>query len=350
LQAPPRGLTFTGDPDRLARFEREARVLASLNHPHIGAIYGLEESGGTRALVLELVVGDTLADRIVRGLIQKETLTIARQIAEALDAAHEKGIVHRDLKPANVKITPNGTVKVLDFGLAKAIDDETPHDMTRSPTVTAVNTRDGIILGTAAYMSPEQARGEAVDQRTDIFSFGVVLYEMLAGQRPFRGKSQVETMHAIINDPPPPLSLPTELQDVLDKTLAKDPKDRYQHAGDLALDLRRLLQRPAQAQRPASGAVPGTRLPLVAAVVFLLALPVTWWAAQRLAVVPSAPVETLSITPFTTNLGYIECRGRRRIGNAPSRSRSPTSPNLNALSRIHKSRAMESSCSTLVGG
>ena len=297
-------LTFTGDPDRLARFEREARVLASLNHPHIGAIYGLEESGGTRALVLELVEGDTLADRIARGLHQKEALTIARQIADALDAAHEKGIIHRDLKPSNIKITPEGIVKVLDFGLAKAIDEATPHDMTRSPTFTAVNTRDGIILGTAAYMSPEQARGATVDRRTDIFSFGVVLFEMLAGQRPFSGKSQIETMHAIINEPPPPLSLPPELHDVLDKTLAKDPEDRYQHAGDIALDLRRLLQRPPQPRLATSEAVRSRRLPLIAAVAFLLALPLAWWAGRGMAVTPPASFEAVSITPLTTNLGY----------------------------------------------
>ena len=297
-------LTFTGDPDRLARFEREARVLASLNHPHIGAIYGLEESGGIRALVLELVEGDTLEARIARGLHQKEALTIARQIADALDAAHEKGIVHRDLKPSNIKITPDGIVKVLDFGLAKATDEATPQDLTQSPTITAVNTRDGIILGTAAYMSPEQARGEIVDKRTDIFSLGVVLYEMLAGQRPFRGTSQIETMHAIINNPPAPLTLAPELQDVLDKTLAKDPKERYQHVGDAALDLRRFLQRPPQTRRDISGAVPGRRLPWVAAVLFALALPVAWWAGRRMAVAPPAAVETYSITQFTTNLGY----------------------------------------------
>ena len=200
---------FTSDPDRLARFEREARVLASLNHPHVGAIYGLEESEGIRALVLELVAGDTLAERIARaagragregrgpgsarstrregsegsGLPMDQALQMARQIADALDAAHEKGIVHRDLKPANIKITPAGVVKVLDFGLAK------PHepsdvDLTDAPTVTAIDTGDGAILGTAAYMSPEQARGQAVDKRTDIWAFGCVLYEMLADARP----------------------------------------------------------------------------------------------------------------------------------------------------------------------
>ena len=152
---------FTSDPDRLARFEREARVLASLNHPHIGAIYGLEDADGVRALVLELVEGETLADRIARGPIPlNEALTIARQIADALDAAHENGIVHRDLKPANIKITPDGVVKVLDFGLAKAVSgDAATADLTQSPTMTVGGTRDGVILGTAAYMSPEQARG-----------------------------------------------------------------------------------------------------------------------------------------------------------------------------------------------
>jgi eukaryotic-like serine/threonine-protein kinase len=155
---------FTADPDRLARFEREARVLASLNHPNIGAIYGLEEADGVRGLVLELVDGETLADRLRRGPIPvAAALPIARQIADALDTAHEKGIIHRDLKPVNIKITPDGTVKVLDFGLAKAAaGDGASPDLTHSPTITAAGTREGVILGTAAYMSPEQARGQTV--------------------------------------------------------------------------------------------------------------------------------------------------------------------------------------------
>ena len=173
---------FTNDPDRLARFEREARVLASLNHPHIGAIYGVEEAGDIRALVLELVDGETLADRISRGPIAiGQALPIARQIADALDAAHEKGIVHRDLKPANIKITQGGVVKVLDFGLAKAGSIDESVNVANSPTLTAA-TRHGVILGTAAYMSPEQARGQAVDKRADIWAFGCVLYEMLTGR------------------------------------------------------------------------------------------------------------------------------------------------------------------------
>src|SRR5580704_17106917 len=176
---------FTSDPERLARFEREARMLAALNHPHIGAIYGVEDADGVRGLVLELVEGPTLADRLTAGpLPVTEALTIARQIADALDAAHERGIIHRDLKPANVKVTPNGRVKVLDFGLAKAFaGDRTGDDPTNSPTFSRTATAQGVILGTAAYMSPEQARGHAVDKRTDMWAFGCVLYELLTGRQ-----------------------------------------------------------------------------------------------------------------------------------------------------------------------
>src|SRR6266568_5453469 len=179
---------FARDPDRLARFTREAQTLASLNHSNIGAIYGIEESGGVRALVMELVEGEDLSQRIARGAIPlDETLPIARQIADALEAAHEQGIIHRDLKPANIKIRPDGTVKVLDFGLAKISDDSlaggSPEN---SPTMTLEQaTRAGAIMGTAGYMAPEQARGKSVDKRADIWAFGVVLYEMVAGQRLF---------------------------------------------------------------------------------------------------------------------------------------------------------------------
>ncbi len=223
---------FISDPDRLTRFEREARVLASLNHPHIGAIYGLEEADGVRALVLELVEGETLADRIARGPIPLgDFLTIARQIAEALDAAHEKGIIHRDLKPANIKITPDGIVKVLDFGLAKATagDGATP-DLTHSPTVTAGGTREGAVLGTAAYMSPEQARGTPVDKRTDIWAFGCVLYEMLTGQRAFDGASVSDTMAAVLTAEPDWNALPAAstfpVRTLLRGCLEKDPRHR----------------------------------------------------------------------------------------------------------------------------
>ena len=184
---------FLSDPERLARFEREARVLATLNHPHIGAIYGLEEAGGIRGLVLELVEGATLAERLASGPLPiQEALTLARQIAEALEAAHEKGIIHRDLKPANIKITPDGNVKVLDFGLAKVFAREgSENDVLAMPPITVEETREGVIAGTAAYMSPEQARGKAVDKRTDIWAFGSVLYEMLTARPAFRRRDRL---------------------------------------------------------------------------------------------------------------------------------------------------------------
>ena len=188
--------SFANDPDRLARFTREAQTLASLNHPNLAAIYGLEESGGVRALVMELVEGDDLSQRIARGAIPlDEALPIAKQIAEALEAAHEQGIVHRDLKPANIKVRADGTVKVLDFGLAKALDTRPASasaDNAATITSPAQMTGVGVILGTAAYMSPEQARGKVVDKRADIWAFGCVLFEMLTGTRLFAGDSVPE--------------------------------------------------------------------------------------------------------------------------------------------------------------
>ena len=194
---------WLADADRRARFEREARVLASLNHPRIASIYGVEEAAGHRALVLELVEGETLAQRqhatAERALPLKEALEIARQIADALDAAHEKGIVHRDLKPANIAITSEGAVKVLDFGLARAASDSDA-DLALSSPATA--TREGVVLGTAAYMSPEQARGRTVDKRTDIWAFGCVLYEMLAGRAPFPGETVSDTLASVLEREP----------------------------------------------------------------------------------------------------------------------------------------------------
>ena len=238
---------FTSDPDRLARFEREARVLASLNHPHIGAIYGLEDADGVRALVLELVDGETLADRIARGPIPlNETLTIARQIADALEAAHEKGIVHRDLKPANIKITPDGVVKVLDFGLAKAASgDAAPADLTQSPTMTVGGTQEGVILGTAAYMSPEQARGRPADKRADVWAFGVVLYEMLTGRRAFEGETISDVLAKVIEREPDwtalPASTPPRLRELLRRCARKDPKTRLQAIGDARVQIEELI-------------------------------------------------------------------------------------------------------------
>ena len=232
---------FTADPDRLARFEREAKVLASLNHPNIGAIYGLEKSGDTRALVLELVEGPTLADRIKQGPIPlDEALPIAKQIAEALEAAHEAGVIHRDLKPANIKVRDDGTVKVLDFGLAKALDPNPAGDPSQSPTLTAAATQMGMIMGTAAYMSPEQARGKTVDKRTDIWAFGCVLYEMLTGQRVFEGSDVSETLAQVIMKDIAWSALPTgtpqPISQVLRRCLERDPKRRLRDIGDATLE------------------------------------------------------------------------------------------------------------------
>ena len=225
---------FAHDPERLTRFQREAHVLASLAHPNIATIFGFEEAGP--ALVLELVEGPTLADRIAEGPIPvPEALAIARQIGDALDAAHAKGIIHRDLKPANVKLRPDGTVKVLDFGLAKALatdaSDPGANEM-NSPTLTARFTQIGVILGTAAYMSPEQARGKTVDKRADIWAFGCVLFEMVTGRRPFAGEDLTETLASVVKEAPSVDQAPPELQRLLRKCLEKDPKHRLRDIGD----------------------------------------------------------------------------------------------------------------------
>ena len=233
---------FTTDPDRLARFEREARVLAALNHPHIAGIYGIEETGTAPALVLELVEGPTLADHIKAGRIGvEESLSIARQIADALSAAHDKGIVHRDLKPANVKVTPSGVVKVLDFGLAKAEGERAAPELAQSPTITVNGSLNGIILGTAAYMSPEQARGKSVDKRSDIWAFGCVLYEMLTGHKAFDRETASDTIAAILerdaNWRALPVATPAGVRRLLQRCLEKDISRRLRDIGDAALEL-----------------------------------------------------------------------------------------------------------------
>src|SRR5262245_40372159 len=244
---------FTHDVDRLARFEREARVLASLNHSNIAAIHGLEESVGRSLLVMELVEGETLADRIARGPIPiDEALQIAKQICEALEAAHEKGIIHRDLKPANIKITHDGKVKVLDFGLAKALEGETAKaNLSKSPTLSMAATNAGLILGTAAYMSPEQAKGRTVDKRTDIFAFGCVLYEMLTGSPAFNGEDVGEIIARVIEREPEwsklPSKIPSRIQELLRRCLEKDPKKRKRDASDLRIDIDLALTEPAAA-------------------------------------------------------------------------------------------------------
>lgn len=234
---------FAIDPERLARFEREARVLASLNHPNIGALYGLEEADEHRGLVLELVEGETLSERIgSAGLPVPEALTIAKQIADALDAAHEKGIVHRDLKPGNIMITPSGAVKVLDFGLAKlARERGDDSDLSKLPTAADRPTDDGAVLGTAAYMSPEQARGKAVDKRTDVWGFGCVLYEMLTGRAAFARETVSDTNAAILEHDADwsllPKSTPPSVARLLRRCLEKDAKRRLRDIGDAALEL-----------------------------------------------------------------------------------------------------------------
>jgi eukaryotic-like serine/threonine-protein kinase len=231
---------FALDPDRSARFAREAQLLATLNHPNIAAIYGLEESHGTQALVLELIEGPTLADRIALGPIpMEEALTIARQVAEAVEAAHEKGIIHRDLKPANIKIAPNGVVKVLDFGLAKVWDGARQSDLSASPLLTATDLGERTVLGTPTYMSPEQARGQPLDPRTDIWSFGCVLYEMLTGRAPFAGNTTSDTLVSILEREPAatllPADTPAGIRRLLRLCLQKDRRRRLRAAGDAAL-------------------------------------------------------------------------------------------------------------------
>ncbi|MGA2260704.1 MAG: protein kinase [Acidobacteriota bacterium] len=234
---------FSSDPERLARFEREAKLLASLNHPNIAAIYGLEEAGGKRFLVLELVEGETLAQRIAKGpLPVDEALEVCRQIAEGLEAAHEKGIIHRDLKPANVKVTPEGKVKVLDFGLARALHDQAATaDLSHSPTITEAMTRPGVVLGTAAYMSPEQARGKPIDKRADIWAFGCVLYECLTGKRAFRGDDVTEVMAKILEAEPDwsllPANTPSSIHALLRRCLRKDSKRRQQDILDARIEI-----------------------------------------------------------------------------------------------------------------
>lgn len=241
---------FTGDRERLARFEREARMLAALNHPNIATIHGVErvESAAgsgqidSYALVLELVEGRTLEEHIrdgsVNGPAAPNALMIATQIAEALEAAHEKGIVHRDLKPGNVKIRPDGVVKVLDFGLARSVLPETAGmDVSLSPTEIVGRTREGLVVGTAAYMSPEQVSGRLADRRADIWAFGVVLYEMVTGKRPFEGDSIAELFAAILTKDPVLDAVPAHLRPIVEKCLRKDPRRRWQSIGDVRLAL-----------------------------------------------------------------------------------------------------------------
>jgi Tol biopolymer transport system component len=287
--------SFANDAERLTRFTREAQTLASLNHPNIAHIHGLEESGGVSALVMELVEGEDLSQRIARGPIPiDEALQIARQIAEALEAAHEQGIIHRDLKPANIKVRADGTVKVLDFGLAKAMDG-TPaaSNLTHSPTLSMMATQAGVILGTAAYMSPEQAKGFPADRRSDVFAFGSVMYEMLTGRQPFKGDTAPDVLASVLVREPEldllPPNLNPRMSEILRRCLEKNPKKRWQAVGDLRVEIEAIAAAPRVA--PASAQVSAQAQP--------------WWrravpiAAAALVVGALSSVATLYFRPST---------------------------------------------------
>ena len=298
----------TGDPDRLARFEREARMLAALNHPNICAIYGLEEADGLRFLILELVDGETLGQKLAKlpvlnpqasGLPMDEALMLARQIAEALEVAHEKGIIHRDLKPANVTITPDGVVKVLDFGLAK------PASADASGPDPILGTREGVILGTAAYMSPQQARGQVVDKRADIWAFGCVLYEMLTGRVAFAGETVSDTIGKILEREPDwsalPAATPSVIRRLLRRCLTKDPKQRLRDIGDVRIEIDAIDEvlgvSDVMVAPPAPAKNRATWLPWVALVA--LAASVGVWEARRPVTTPENPLANAQFTRFT---------------------------------------------------
>ena len=281
---------FASSAERMARFSREAQVLAALNHSSIAHVYGLEESDGTRALVMELVDGPTLAERIALGRLPiEDALRIAKQIAEALEYAHERGIIHRDLKPANVKVTPEGNVKILDFGLAKALDDSPASaSLNTSPTLSMAATQAGLILGTAAYMSPEQARGKAVDRRADIWAFGAVLFEMLSRKQAFEGEDTSQVMAAVIMKVPEwsqlPAALPNSIRNLVQRCLTKDPTLRLQAIGEARIAIDRVLSGAQdEGAVTATAPIPAWRkvLPWALAALLLTALGVYVWAPWR---------------------------------------------------------------------
>ncbi len=279
---------FAHDSDRLSRFQREAKLLASLNHTNIATIHGLEDSGGTSYLVMELVPGETLAQRIKRdGAIPvEEALTIAKQIAEALEAAHEKGIIHRDLKPANVKLTPEGKVKVLDFGLAKAFSgDASTEDIGNSPTLSQAATMQGVILGTAAYMSPEQARGKLVDKRTDIWAFGAVLYELLTGKKAFHGEDVTDILASVVKSEPDwsglPEATPSPIRTLLRLCLRKDRRQRMSDATDVRIEIEEAIAAPKDSGAAQAAPASTSKLLLAVATGLAIVAVVTSWALWR---------------------------------------------------------------------
>ena len=322
---------FTQHPQKLARFEREARLLASLNHPGIATLHGLEEAEGKPFLVMELVEGETLAEQISRGPVPvTEALTLSQQIAEALEAAHEKGVIHRDLKPANIKVDPEGHVKVLDFGLAKAFADEVPEsELSQSPTLSRDATRAGVILGTAAYMSPEQAKGKTVDKRTDIFSFGIVLYEMLTGKRAFGGEDVSDVLAAILRMEPDWKAVPPDLdprtQNLLRRCLRKDRKNRRQSIGDVRVEIEDIIAEPtaASTQQPLALSTPsrarGRAAWGLAVLLAALVTGLTVWSVTRPE--PPAP-QTITRFPVTLPPGdAFTNTGRHVVALSPDGTR-----------------------------
>jgi serine/threonine protein kinase/TolB-like protein/tetratricopeptide (TPR) repeat protein len=311
---------FSRDPERVARFQREARLLAALNHPSIASIYGLEESEGRHALALELVPGETLAKRMLRGLLSPaEALSIFRQVADALEAAHEKGIIHRDLKPANVAVTPDGRVKLLDFGLAKAFTGAGPDSdpTTSSPTVSDGGTREGRILGTASYMSPEQARGQPLDERTDIWSFGCCLYEALAGRRAYAGETVPDTLAAVLDREVDWAALPEEtpvsVRRLLQRCLKKDRSRRLRHIADARMEIDEALAEgpSAPGSRVATAATiraetsapspRGRRLgPYAWTLVSVLVIAAAWGGWSFLRPRPPEPGKSVAVLPLVT--------------------------------------------------
>ena len=296
---------FAHDPEKLSRFQREAKLLASLNHPNIATIHGLEDSNGTSYLVMELVSGENLAERVRReGAVPvEEALTIAKQIAEALEYAHEHGVIHRDLKPANVKLTPEGKVKVLDFGLAKAFaGDASTEDMSNSPTLSMAATMQGVILGTAAYMSPEQARGKTVDKRADIWAFGCVLYELLTGKQAFHGEDITEILASVVKSEPDWTALPANISPsirvLLQRCLRKDKRQRTPDAATIRIEIEDAIAAPNDSVATQAAPTPTSKLPwavtaglaIVAAV-----LAFGWWRSTRPVEQPLRPLVRLDV-------------------------------------------------------
>jgi hypothetical protein len=319
---------FAHDPERLSRFQREAKMLAALNHPNIATIYGLEQSNDTSYLVMELVSGQTLQQRIAREgrLPIEEALGLCRQIAEALEAAHEKGIIHRDLKPANVKVTADGKVKVLDFGLAKAFaGGESGSDPSNSPTLSAAGTMQGVILGTAAYMSPEQARGKAVDKRTDIWAFGCVLYELLTAQQAFHGDTVTEILAAVLRGEPEwaalPAATPTKVRDLLRRCLQKDKTQRHGDAGDARIEIQEALAAPTAGPTASGPATRSWRLAAVLCLAVLVGAVVAGLAVWNLKPAAARPVTRFTITlPLGQQLAGLD--------NGPALALSPDGSHL----------------------